>query len=87
VTIIVDLKPEIERGLQAQAQAKRISLTDYVNEIVAREASATMAKAVPRPPTGQALLDVCADIRGLLSDEEIDLMFARNRSGSRPLEL
>lgn len=38
MSITIDLQPEIERGLQAQAQAKGVSLAEYVSEIVAREA-------------------------------------------------
>ena len=88
MTISFDLRPDIERGLLAQAQAKGVSLTDYVKEIVAREAQAHVSPAESTPPrTGQALIDVCAEIRGLLTDEEIDTMFARNRSMSRPVDL
>ncbi len=87
MTITLDLKPEIERGLLARAEAKGVSLTEYVNEIVVREAHVTTPEAGPSPRTGQALVDVCAEIRGLLTDEEIDTMFARNRSMSRAVEL
>ena len=45
MSIIVDLQPEIERGLLAQAHARGISLADYVKEIVAREAK------TPEPST------------------------------------
>ncbi len=82
--ITIDLQPEIERGLLAQAQAKGVSLTDYAQEILAREAH--VSDASPRR-TGQALIDVCADVRGVLTDDEIDAMFARNRSMSRPVDL
>ena len=85
MTITIDLQPEIERGLLAQAQAKGVSLTDYVKEIVAREAQVPIAETERR--TGQALIDVCSEVRGLLSDEEIDTLFARNRSMSRPVDL
>jgi hypothetical protein len=37
--------------------------------------------------TGQALIDAFAEIRGLLSDEEIDRMFSRNPSTARPVDL
>ena len=37
--------------------------------------------------TGQALIDAFADIRGLLTDEEIDRMFRRNHSTARPVDL
>jgi hypothetical protein len=37
--------------------------------------------------TGQALIDAFADIRGLLTHEEIDRMFTRNPSPARPVDL
>lgn len=80
MTITLELRPEVERGLLAQAQAKGISLTDYVEEIVAREAHVSMAEAPTQARTGQALIDVCAEVRGLLTDGEVDTLFARNRS-------
>ena len=39
MTITIDLQPEIQRGLLVQAQAKGLSLSEYIEEIVAREAS------------------------------------------------
>lgn len=87
MTITLDLRPEVERGLLAQAQAKGLSLTDYVKEIVAREVHVSMAEALAPHRTGQDLIDVCAEIRGLLTDEEIATMFARNRLMSRPVDL
>ena len=88
VTITINLQPEIERGLLAQAQAKGVSLTDYVQEIVVREARAGEAEpTLPALRTGQALIDAFADFRGLLTDEEIDGMFTRNPSPARPVDL
>jgi hypothetical protein len=84
MSITIDLQPEIERGLLAQAEAKGVSLTDYALEILSREAHVS-GNAPHR--TGQALIDVCAEVRGVLTDEEIDAMFARNRSMSRPVDL
>ena len=88
MSITLILQPEIERGLLVQAQAKGVSLTDYAQEILTREAHVSDSPA-PRvtPRTGQDLLDACAEVRGLLSDEEIDTMFTRNRSISRPIDL
>ena len=73
MTITIHLQPETERGLLAQAQARGVSLADYVQEIVVREARAGEAELpLPALRTGQALIDAFADIRGLLTDEEID---------------
>jgi hypothetical protein len=55
-------------------------------EVVTRDADVPPATTVSLR-TGQALIDVCAEIRGVLTDEEIDVMFARNRSLSRPVDL
>lgn len=78
MTITIDLQPEIERGLLARAQAKGVSLTDYLQEIVSRE-----AKPIENATgTGQELLDIGARVRGQLTDEEIDSLFARNRSAT-----
>lgn len=86
MTITLDLAPDVESNLLAQARAKGVSIHDYVEQIVEREArQGTPSTSDQR--TGQALIDVCAKIRGLLTDEEIDTMFARNRSRSRPVDL
>lgn len=87
MTITLNLQPEIERGLLKRAQAKGVSLNDYVREIVVREARVHMADAEQPARTGQGLIDAAAAVRGLLTDEEIDTIFARNRSRSRPVDL
>jgi len=86
--ITIELQPEIERGLLAQAQAKGVSLTEFVQGIVAREAHISEAEPSPSERcTGQVLIDAFADLRGLLTDEEIDRMFTRNPSPAPPADL
>jgi hypothetical protein len=85
MTIKLDLRPEIEKGLLAQATARGVSLLDYVNEIVIREAH--VAPEPTRQRTGQELIDVCAKVRGVLTDEEVDTLFSRSPSFGRPLDL
>ena len=82
MTITLDLQPEIEKGLLAQAQAKGVSLTDYAQEVLAREANVI---TTPKR-TGQDLIDACAMVRGLLTDEEVDTLFTRTPSFSRPVD-
>jgi hypothetical protein len=83
MTITIELQPDIERGLSARAQAKGVSLVDFAQEILTREVS-------PAGPssnrTGQELVDSCARMRGLLTDGEIDRLFRRNPSPSRPVD-
>ncbi|MFN0170485.1 MAG: hypothetical protein ACKV22_29035 [Bryobacteraceae bacterium] len=83
--ITLNLAPEVEKGLLVLAHAKGVSLTEYLEQVAAREAHA--AAETPPLRTGQALVDACAEVRGLLTDEEIDTLFARNRSMSRPVDL
>ena len=84
MTITLDLQPDIERGLLAQATERGLSLSDFVKEIVVREAHVSHE----RPPrrTGQELIDASAKVRGLLTDEEVDTLFSRNPSCSRPVD-
>ena len=84
MTITLDLQPEVERGLLAQATARGVSLLDYVNEIVVREAHVSPER-LPRR-TGQDLIDACAKLRGLLTDEEVDTLFSRTPSFARPVD-
>jgi hypothetical protein len=41
----------------------------------------------PARRTGQELIDACAKVRGLLTDEEVDTLFRRNPSFARPIDL
>ena len=84
MTITLTLQPEIEKGLLAQAAAHGVSLADYLQEIVARQAHVT-----PELPqrTGQELVDASAKVRGLLTDEEVDTLFGRSPSFGRPVDL
>jgi hypothetical protein len=87
MTITLDLPPDIEQGLRAQAQAQGVSLTDFVGQIVERQAhlanSVTASEHVP----AKNLYELFAPIRGLLTDEEIDSLFSRNPSPGRPVDL
>jgi hypothetical protein len=85
MTITLDLQPEIERGLLAQAQAKGVSLTDYAHEVLARQAKG--GGTPTRRRTGQELIDACAGLQGVFTDEEIDDLFRRNASPSRRIDL
>ena len=89
MTLTLDLQPEIERGLLAQAQAKGVSLTEHAQEVLAR-ASVVMIAGTAAAPTGKAaepknLYELFAPVRGLFTDEEIDLYFSRTPSASRPV--
>jgi hypothetical protein len=85
MTITLDLQPDVERGLLDQAQLRGVSLQDYVQQIVTREAHLS----APVSPTRQAanLVELSEPVRGLLTDGEIDTIFSRNPSTSRLIDL
>lgn len=85
MTLTLDLQPEIERSLLAQAQAKGVSLADYAQEVLAREAKAV--PSVANASEAKNLFDLFAPVRGLLTDEEVDTLFQRNSSPGRPVDL
>lgn len=83
MTLTIDLQPDIERGLLARAQAKGVSLADFAQEILAREALPLEQNATR---TGRDLIDAGASLRGLFTDDEIDQLFDRSPSVSRPVD-
>ncbi len=84
MTIILELQPDVERGLLEQAQARGVSLAQFVEEIVLREAK---RREPSERRTGQDLVDACQSVRGLLTDAEVDALFSRSPSVSRPVDL
>jgi hypothetical protein len=84
LTITLYLQPDIEQGLARQAQLCGVSLQDYVQQTATREAHLS-----PPPRSAQAanLVEPSESVRGLLTDEEIDTLFHRNPSTSRPIDL
>jgi len=93
MTLTLDIKPEVQAELarQAIAQGRAIEavaaalLEEAVHPVAALPTAS--AEASPGHGTGQALIDAFAEIRGLLTDEEIDRMFTRSRSTARPVDL
>ena len=51
MTITLDLAPDIEQGLLVQAQAKGLSITDYVEELVEQQARLAAPVAPLAPPS------------------------------------
>ena len=45
MSVTLNLNPDVEKSLAAQAQARGISLGDYLQEIAVREAARLPAKA------------------------------------------
>ena len=56
MTVTLDLNPDIEEGLMAQARARGVSLNDFLQEIVARQAREIAVGAAE--PARERLIDV-----------------------------
>ncbi len=52
-----------------------------------QQTQATAAAPDASPAEAKNLFELFTPIRGLLTDDEIDALFARNRSASRPVDL
>jgi hypothetical protein len=68
----VPLEVFAEQVLLEQIQDEGISIATEVNPQNRR--------------TGQELIDACAKLQGLLTDEEVDTLFRRNPSFARPID-
>jgi len=76
MTVTINLPPEKAAALKAQAQAKGLSVEQWLLDLASR------AAVEPTPP-GKNLVDVCAMVQGLADD----LNFSRNPSTSRAVDL
>ena len=75
MSITVDVGPEVEAELARQAAAHGRALEAHA-AILLEEAAHIPLEQLPRR-TGQAIIDAFAEIRGLLTGEELDRMFTK----------
>ncbi len=80
MALTIELNPELERTLAARAEAKGVSLEDFVLEVLSREA---IEASVPSGRSGRELVLLCARVRGLADD--LDLQ--RDSSLARDIDL
>lgn len=84
MTITLELQSDVERGLLTQAQARGVSLTVLVTEIVAREAHRPKAAAtntLTAEPKNLVELFANSPFKGL------DTEFERDKDYGREIEL
>jgi len=84
-TVTIEIHcPELEALIRERIDSGAFqSAEDVVME-------ALRSSTAPEPlhrRTGQELIDACAKVRGLLTDEEVDTLFSRTQSFSRPVDL
>jgi hypothetical protein len=90
MNLTIPIRPEVEAELARQAAARGSAVEVYAAALLEEAMHIPQAKTVQPPAvdrTGQMLIDAFADIRDLLSDDEIDQMFQRNPSPARPVDL
>ena len=84
MVITVDVRPEVEAELARQAAASGRAIEAHAATLLE---DAVHLRVDRRPGrTGQDLIDVCAKVRGLLTDDDVDRLFSRNRSFARPVD-
>ena len=68
-------------GVSLEVFAEQVLLEQIQDEdIPATEVSSPVRR------TGQELIDACAKVQGLLTDEEVNTLFGRNLSFARPVD-
>jgi Arc/MetJ-type ribon-helix-helix transcriptional regulator len=80
-------KPELVQRVNAQIQSGRFH---DANELIKKALDALEGKtAAPTAPSAEPknLVELFAPLRGQFTDEEVDTLFSRNRSTSRPVDL
>jgi hypothetical protein len=84
MNVTLNLKPEVEKGLRARAHARGVSLDDYLQELVTKEAGLTVA-AEPRPI--QKRFDNLSDLLLNSPFAGADLDLERPKDYPRPVDL
>ena len=84
MTITIDLAPGLQAELARQAATHGRAIEAHAASLLE---DAVHLQAEPAPVrTGQALIDACAKVRGLLTEDEVDTLFSRNPSFARPVD-
>jgi hypothetical protein len=86
MTIVVEIRPEVQAELARQAAACGNEIADYAATLL--EEAVHLPGEMPintekRSREGRSLVEVCAMVRGLTDDVD----FSRNPSTDRPVEL
>jgi len=79
--------PDLVQRVNAQIQSRRLHDAD---ELLKQALDALDEKSpVPEPPPAapKNLVELFAPLRGMFTGEEVDRLFSRNKSASRPIDL
>lgn len=84
--IIEITSPDVEALIHQRMQTGAFNSPEDVVRAALRLSGPDAKPAENASGTGQELLDIGARVRGLLTNEEVDSLFARNRSVSRSVD-
>lgn len=84
MNVTLNLKSDVEKGLQARAHARGVSLDGYLQELVAREAG---LPAAAEPPPTQKRFDNLSDLLLNSPFAGADLDLERSKDYPRPVDL
>ena len=84
MTVTIELPPDIEAGLLAQAQTEGLDVADYVRKLVWKELAANF-RAGSQPVLPAQQKKSLSELFSILHDVDID--FSRNPSTGRAINL
>jgi len=85
MTITLDIRPEVEAELARQAAVQGRAIEAVATALL--EEAVHLPTAARSQASAKNLVELFEPVRGLLTDEEIDTIFSRNRSPGRPIDL
>lgn len=84
MNLTLDIRPEVQAELARKAAAQGRAVEAVAAALL--EEAVHLSAAAPKTPA-KDMVELFEPVRGLLTDEEIDVMFRRNRSTGRPINL
>jgi hypothetical protein len=85
MTITLDIRPEVQAELARQAAAQGRAIEAIATALL--EEAVHVPETTPSKAPAKNLVELFEPVRGLLTDEEIDVIFKRNPSTARPVDL
>ena len=76
-------RPELEALIRERTNSGGFH---KIEDVIMQALRSAPAPEPPHRRTGQELVDVCAKVRGLVTNEEVDSLFSRTHSFSRPVD-
>jgi hypothetical protein len=80
-------KPDLVQRVNAQIQSRHLHNADELIEQALDALDEKSPAPAPRPAAPKNLVELFAPLRGMFTDEEVDRLFSRNKSPSRPVDL